>query len=281
MKYTQCRLCKGKNGKVGQPGYIQKFILAADGVTQVETFEECKCHKEWRENNRIESEAKRAGLNPKWKDFDINKDYVGEKSIGNVKRIQKYVDRFINEKDEKILDVLKSSCLYIYGPNGTQKTTIANWIGYEMIRNNKKVKYILMNDLIKMLLDSDFSNEEAQAKIDKILDCDCLIIDEAFDSDKVTIYRTSKFQFPFLDTFLRNRIQGRNKGIIFISNVKMNEIDAETIKDKWGTEHQNKFASAKSLADLTQRNVTLCNGYMEFYDNYLENKNNINIEDLF
>lgn len=281
MKYTQCRLCKGKNGKVGQPGYIQKFVMAADGVTQVETFEECKCHKEWREANRVESEAKRAGLNPKWREFNIDKDYVGTQSLANVQRVKKYVDRFINEKDEKISEALKSSCLYIYGPNGTQKTTIANWIGYEMIRNNKKVKYILMNDLIKLLLDADFSNEEIQTKVDKILECDCLIIDESFDSDKVTIYKNSQFQFPFLDSFLRNRIQGKNKGIIFISNVKMDEIDSENIKDKWGTEHYNKFASAKSIADLVQRNVKLCNGYIEFYDNYISLKNEVKVDELF
>lgn len=280
MKYIQCRRCKGKNGKVGQPGYIQTFIENTDG-TKTEAFIECECHKEWREQNRIEAEAKKAGLNPKWKDFDISKDYVGTSSINNVKRLQKYVDRFINEKDEKTLEALKSSCIYIYGPNGTQKTTIGNWIGYEMIRNHKKVRYFLMNDLIKLLLDNDFSNKENQEKIDKILDCDCLIIDESFDSDKVTIYQNSKFQFPFLDTFLRNRIQGKNKGIIFISNVKMEEIDSEKIKDKWGTEHQNKFASAKSIADLVNRNVKLCNGYMEFYDNYLSLRNEVNIRDLF
>ena len=73
MKYIQCRRCKGKNGKVGQPGYIQTFIENTDG-TKTEAFIECECHKEWREQNRIEAEAKKAGLNPKWKDFDISKD---------------------------------------------------------------------------------------------------------------------------------------------------------------------------------------------------------------
>ena len=61
----------------------------------------------------------------------------------------------------------------------------------------------------------------------------------------------------------------------------MEEIDSEKIKDKWGTEHQNKFASAKSIADLVNRNVKLCNGYMEFYDNYLSLRNEVNIQDLF
>ena len=88
----------------GQSLVIQKngnrFIENTDG-TKTEAFIECECHKEWREQNRIEAEAKKAGLNPKWKDFDISKDYVGTSSINNVKRLQKYVDRFINEKDEK------------------------------------------------------------------------------------------------------------------------------------------------------------------------------------
>lgn len=264
IKYVQCRQCLGKNGKVAKPGYISKVITGTDGVTKVEIHEECECHIKWRKSVELESKAKRAGLNPKWINFKPS-DYIGTKSLNNFKRLQKYTEVFIKPENDEIKAAIESSNLYIYGPNGTQKTTILNWVGYEMLKNNKTVKYILMNDLIKMLQKAD-RNEELQEKIEKILNVDCLIIDEAFMKERVTLF-SSGWQISFIDSFLRNRMQGKNKGVIFISNISLDEID----ETRFGT----------GIKDLVSRNVKLSNGELLFEDNYIANKSNIDIASLF
>lgn len=264
IKYIQCRNCIGKNGKVAEPGYISTIVKGTDGVTDIEIHEECECHKKWRKSVELEAKGKRAGLNPKWINFSES-EYVGTKSLANFKRLQNYTKVFLNPENESIKSAIESSSLFIYGPNGTQKTTVANWVGYEMLRNGKKVKYILMNELIKDLQKAE-RNEELQEKLEKMLDVDCLIIDEAFMKERVTIF-ASGYQIAFIDTFLRNRIQGKNKGIIFISNIEMNEIDEERF--------------GKGLKDLVCRNVTLSNGELLFEDNFVANKSTIDIGNLF
>ena len=264
IKYVQCRKCLGKNPPAAEPGYIQKFIMGGDGVTKVEVAEECECHKKWREEVRVEGEAKRSGFNPKWRTFDIYQDYVGDKSLENLKRVETFVNKALFDENETIRKAVLSSSIYIYGPNGTQKTTIGNWIGYQFIRANKKANYILMNDLIKLLQKAD-REEEAQDKIERLLNVDCLIIDEALDPDKVTLFK-SNWQLPFLDTFIRNRIN-KHKGIIFISNVELDNVNEE------------KFE--KSIKDLVKREVAAQKAELLFEDNYIENKSKVDVESLF
>lgn len=265
IKYVQCRKCFGKNGKVAKPGYISEMRLAKDGKTQVEVLTECECHKRWRFNCKIEARAKKANLNMRWADFH-HSDYVGTKSIKDMRRLVNYTKKSLSpDTPEEVKKALASAVLYIYGPNGTQKTTMANYVGFKFLRAEKSVYYCLMNDLIKLLQKAD-RDETAQATLDKISDVDLLIIDEAFDSKKVTIYK-SDWQIPFLDTFLRNRIQTKNKGILFVSNVDIPEIA------------ENKFS--KSIQDLVERNVKLCNGRLYFEDNYVSSKSQVNVEELF
>ena len=266
IEYVQCRKCFGKNGKVGKPGYISEWKLAKDGKTKIEVLTECECHKKWRFNCKIEARAKKANLNMRWADFHPSVDYVGTKSLKDKDRLVNYVKKSINPNTpEEVRKALSSAVLYIYGPNGTQKTTMANYAGFKFLKAGKTVYYCLMNDLIKLLQKAD-RDEAAQATLDKISDVDLLIIDEAFDSKKVTIYK-SDWQIPFLDTFLRNRIQTKNKGILFVSNVDIPYIA------------ENKFS--KSIQDLVERNVTLCNGRLDFEDNYISSKSNIIPEELF
>ena len=122
-----------------------------------------------------------------------------------------------------------------------------------------------MNDLINMLMKAE-RDEDIQTQIEKLTEVDLLIIDESFMKERVTIYR-SGYQLSFLDTFLRNRIQSNKRGVIFISNISMDDID------------KNIFG--EGLIDLVKRNVTLNNGNMLFEDNYLDQKSEIQIESLF
>ena len=272
IEYTQCRKCLNKNlspksGKpIAEPGYIVYQEIGIDGKTSVDKAVECECHRSWRIKHSIELKAKRACLSPNGIDYNLATDYIGTESKPEVDRILKYVERSTSSKETNdVKQKLASAVLYLYGTNGTQKTTIANWMGYQFLRANKTVRYILMNDLIKMLQKAD-RDEEVQARLDKITDVDLLLIDEAFDKEKVTIYR-SNFQIPFLDTFLRNRMQTKHKGIVFISNVSPYEIEAK------GFNH--------SVQDLVERNVAQCNGFMEFKDRYDNIKSMPDTENLF
>lgn len=263
-EYKQCRLCKGKNGKVAPPGYISSFVENAETGLKNEVLKECTCHKEWRAENELLCKISRAGLRP-----DLIKyrplDYVGTKSRADFDRLCKYVWRRNDLKEsEEVLRKLEAACLYLYGPNGTQKTTAANYAGIEFLRSSKSVRYYLMNDLIKLLQKAD-RDEAALALIECLADIDVLIIDEAFDKEKLTLYK-SGWQLPFLDTFLRNRIS-KGKGIIFISNVLPTDIAA------------NGFS--KSIQDFVERNLIINKGLLEFNDNYIANATQIDVEELF
>ena len=109
-------------------------------------------------------------------------------------------------------------------------------------------------------------DEEIQGKLEKLEDVDLLLIDEAFDKEKVTLYK-SNFQVPFIDSFLRNRMQTKHKGIIFISNVSPYDIESKGFN--------------YSIQDLVVRNMNKEKGFMEFKDRYDDIKSSVDTEDLF
>lgn len=272
IEYKQCRKCVNKNLSlksgfpIADPGYIVYQELGPDGKTMVDKLQECECHKAWREKHKLEIAAKMASLSPEWINYDLRKDYVGTQSQYEVGRIIKYVELSTSPTVKNdIKNKLACAVLYLYGTNGTQKTTIANWMGYEFLRAGKSVRYILMNDLIKLLQKAD-RDEEVQAHLEKLTDVDLLLIDEAFDKEKVTIYR-SNFQIPFLDSFLRNRMQTKHKGIVFISNVHPTDIE------EGGFNH--------SVMDLVTRNIQPVKGLLEFKDRYADIMSMPDTEDLF
>lgn len=107
-----------------------------------------------------------------------------------------------------------------------------------------------MNDLVKQLQDANF-NEEVD--IDQYYNCDCLIIDRAFCKDQVTIYK-SGYQLPFLDNFLRKRIDVLQKSTIVISN-----------------EHYDNIAKNgfnEDIEDLIRRKVQPYQSVFHFIDSY-------------
>lgn len=271
-KFIQCRKCLNKNlslksGKpIAPPGFIVEQVQPKGSIQPGDVVRECECHKIWRKKHELLIAGERASLSPQWIDYDLEKDYVGTESIDNVNRILNYVKRATNpDEPNDVKSRLSSTVLYLYGTNGTQKTTIANWIGYEFLKAKKSVRYILMNDLIKMLQKAE-RDEEIQGKLEKLEDVDLLLIDEAFDKEKVTLYK-SNFQVPFIDSFLRNRMQTKHKGIIFISNVSPYDIESKGFN--------------YSIQDLVVRNMNKEKGFMEFKDRYDDIKSSVDTEDLF
>lgn len=178
--------------------------------------------------------------------------YIGKDTNGNIPKLRDFVQRF----DTKY----KSANLYLWSKeNGTQKSTIASVIGKELLEKNYSVEFVLMSNLVKTLQQVSFE-EDATSQVQKYLDCDLLIIDDSFDKGKMTVYK-SGYQLPFLDTFLRQRIEQSNKATIITSNIPVESI----LKD-----------FNPSIHSLISRSFYP----MEFCDSYLE-KDNFNIKDLW
>lgn len=240
IEFKPCPKCKGKNGNLPE-GYIYIPGNAA---------KECECHKKWTQEHQAEALFKHYGFNSELIDYNP-RNYAGEKSLKSRDRLLNYVNNF--PKDERV----RSCVLYMYGPNGTQKTTLANWAALQLIKQGYVVRYTLMKNLINDLKEADFK-EDVKAKVDKMNEADLLVIDESFDKDKCYI-SASGYALGFIDTFIRDRIQRLNKGIIFISNVAPTEIMA------------NKFSA--SIQDFIVRETVKYNSSLQFLDNYIASAN--------
>ena len=202
----------------------------------------CSCLTKFLYNKILELELKKAHIPLSVMDYSID-NYIGIQSFFEVEKIYSYVHKF-KEK-------FSSICLYMYGPNGTQKTTLAQWIGRELIKKGISVFYTYMDTLLKKKMKEGWEyDSEILMYLRLIESVDCLILDESFDKDKITWY-ASDYQMSFLDNFLRNRIERQNKPIIFISNKEISSIKANF---------------NNSIYDLIRRNMK--NTVLYFQDSY-------------
>jgi chromosomal replication initiation ATPase DnaA len=215
---------------------------------------ECSCHKQWMENALF---ARRlADSNVRGDIYDVTQ-YRGQQSLDDVAALQLLVAEF----DAKFADKM----IYMWGGNGTQKTSLAVYVAQQLIKSSHKVYYTLMESLMVALL-PDFDNNDANKKqlVDKALNADLLIIDEAFDKSKFTIYK-SGYQIPFLDRFLRERFDINRKAVLFVSNKQPEEISSQGFGD--------------SLQSLVTRNVR--ESTLLFLDKYVDTCNTIDRKGLF
>lgn len=249
IEFKACRKCHHTKGPVPEGYYMSESVNPRTGV-KVPVMIECEHHRVWRVKKAAEKKFLNGGFNKDFFDYDIA-DYKGNESISNVSRLIKYVHLF-DDKDVKN-EVVKS-VLYLYGPNGTQKTTLGNWIGSELIQRGISCQYALMKKIIDELWESQ-RNEESKVYIDKLLKCDVLVIDEAFSKDKIHLWQSGN-QIGYIDEFLRERLNNR-KGIIFISNNAPDEIESQ------GFSH--------SIHDLVNRELLKTDGAMKMVDKYFDN----------
>lgn len=122
--------------------------------------------------------------------------------------------------DKSLYDnVAAKKLVYIYGPNGTGKTTAAIKVLEKYCKDNAKpVLYISMQTLSEQLFSFDFD----AAVYDKT---DLLAIDECFDAEKMRLYSNAKLnQISQIEMFLRRRVQQSEKKTILISNVQPTDI---------------------------------------------------------
>ena len=217
-----------------------------------ETAIKCSCLIKYQKEESIRIKLEKANISTKALNFNLKETYIGPDDDGNIAKLQKYITQF-KDKYRKI-------SLYLWSEqNSTQKTTVASIIGKELIVKGFKVRLILMDTLIKLLQDASFDKDKEALLLD-YSNADLLIIDDCFDKAKMTVYK-SGYQFAFIDSFLRHRLEVATKATIFTSNVC-----PTTIGQSFNI----------SIEKLINRNVYP----MEFKDS-VELRNDFNPEDIW
>jgi len=216
----------------------EKHSVLEDGVVYT---------KEWldyKEQRRLEIILPSCNIPNHIIPYSLEENYIGNVDSEPIKKIKKYISNFEN--------TFYNKPLYVYGVAGTQKTTVCQYIGKELIRKKKTVKFTTMNKLIYLLTNEQFK-EEVKQEIEEIRQSDLIILDRSFDKEQVTVYQ-SGYQLAFLDSFLRERIEFLQKAIIIISNNAIEEIS------------KNKFN--KDIEDLIKRSTVPYGLAIEFKDHY-------------
>ncbi len=237
-EFKPCEKCANKENL-----FKEGFLQSVDSNNNL-VVRECDCHRQWRGYNQILTKFKKCGGNPLLFNLEFS-DYKEPIPDRFSKFAKQYFSNLSNPK-------IKSSFVWFYGDNGTQKTTMGNLFLKRLLINRVSSSFILMNSLAKLLMNAE-RDEVARKELEILSSKEVLIIDESFDISKMSLYK-SGWQIPFLDTFLRERI-AEGKGVIFISNVDVPDID-----DRFG----------KSLKDLITRTTTLLNSRIEFKNRYLD-----------
>ena len=85
----------------------------------------CSCYTKFLERRHLEIDLFSSGLSQSIYNYNIN-TYIGTKSLSEITKVERYIKNFNS--------TFRSIHLYMYGTNGTQKTTIAQYIGRELLR---------------------------------------------------------------------------------------------------------------------------------------------------
>jgi len=214
FEYIQCRKCKPKQSKTSPAGYY-KDIEIKNGI-EYSVVKECSCHVEWRIKEERFKKFIKNGFNKDFFNINMNKSYIGTKSIGNISRLNNYIEKFNNNIK------VKSSILYFYGQPDTQKEETFNWIASNLIEPNN-IKYVTFISFFDDTQKAAFMSAEYPESQERVIiyeNCDLLIIDEVDDRD------ISENQFQYLEKIFHRRMSN-NLGIIFVS-----ELPIEKLKNK-------------------------------------------------
>lgn len=222
------------------------------------TWKYCDCYKTYIHNMRIYSKMKSSGLNDiVVKSFD---DYVGTDENKNIPKMKKFVDEFSNKFHDKHL--------FIYGDNGTQKSTMAKVLLYKLMLKGKKVLYIMADDYFNLFSDIN-PDEFVEDKISDFYDADCVVIDE-FDPSKFRVYTNAMTQLKVGISPLKKRLECLRKSTIFISNRTLDELKSgHIITDRHQSESTKNVINEFSYiyGDFLKRELIP----LIFEDKYCEN----------
>jgi hypothetical protein len=146
--------------------------------------------------------------------------YIGDDKFNNVPKLRKYCGEF------------KTTFLHIHlylwsRINGTQKSTCAKDLIIRLARQEVKSKFVLMDTLIKTLLEAE-RDEFAKHKAREWLLAEFLVIDECFAKGQITLFK-SGYQQAFLNTFLKERLEVFRRATCFTANIPIEDIGQD-----WG-----------------------------------------------
>jgi hypothetical protein len=217
---------------------LPKYRLAEiDGQEIAVPTEEWKAHLNLLEAKRYLLSAGIGGAAPYGLDA-----YIGEDRFNNIPKLKKYCDEFRTN--------FSHTHLYLWSRiNGTQKSTCAKDIIVRLSRQCVKSKFILMDSLIKTLLDAE-RDDEAKQKARDWSAVEFLVIDECFAKGQITLFK-SGYQISFLNTFLKERLEVFRRATCFTANVPIEDIGQE-----WG-------AGIQSLVDRSVPTPMLFNDSVE------------------
>jgi len=194
---------------------IQKFNIVRGKEGEL-FYTQTKEWKAYKLDKRNEILLKKSNLPSHVKGLSLD-DYIGEDKE-KIEKLKLYLEKFDSKFNEIHL-------FFWSHENGTQKTTTSGIVAKELLLTGHSVNFILMGKLIKDLSEEKF-DKTLTPMIDLYRNCDFLVIDDSFDKKKATIYK-SGFQIPFLDEFLRQRLEIERKATCFSSNFSIDEIDEE------------------------------------------------------
>lgn len=190
----------------------------------------CQCLIDWQKNKKQEIIFERSGLTRSDLNYDLD-EYKGQDLEDNLGKLAAYVEEF----EERFFD----ANLYLWSyDNSTQKTTVSKWVLAQLAKKGHNVYFTIFNDLVVLLQQYHF-DQSREEEYSRILDSECLVIDDAFDTGKSTVYK-SGYQYSFIDTFLRDRLEVKRKATVFTSNIPL-----DGIQDSY----------TQSIAALVRRNV--------------------------
>ena len=184
-------------------------------------------------------------------------DYKGKDENGNIKRIKKYVDEFDNPNKP-----FKNMHFYIWGGQGTQKSYTLKGVISKLAFMGKTVYYIFTKDLIDLIIDSD-RDENAQSKLNYIMNVDVLVLDE-FEESRCALWK-SQFKENSLIVWVKNRLEVIRKSTWFISNDSISEMKSSAFGNLFG--------------DLIERECRF--GTFEFNDRYFDNMTEEELQEIF
>lgn len=190
------------------------YIYDRDNETGELVAKRCSCLTEWLASRKQQILLEKSGLPAGFLHYTID-DYKGKDEANNVGKLKLYVAQF----EEKF----RNLSLYLWSEvNGTQKTTVAKWILGQVIEKGFSARFVNMNELVEKLIKNYFDGSY-QDEIDHARDVDLLVVDDAFDSQKVNLWK-SGYQLSYIDTFFRVRLEQHERATIFTANVDPSQI---------------------------------------------------------
>jgi len=203
-KFEPCSDClKSKN-----PGYTKD----ENGVVR-----ECDCLKKYNKYISFITYLQSINVPNPYFDYDIS-SYIGKSAIKNFSIILSSIESFCENGFNA----------YFSGEPGTQKTSVAIYLIKKALVKKINCYYLTMSELLSKIRKEykpklEDYNENLEL-VDRLLNYKLLVIDDAFDKNKILLIKNREEDQINLYTFLKKRMDNNNSNL-YISNIPRVEID--------------------------------------------------------